>query len=253
MTRALIGYTGFVGSNLRDAGHYDAFYNSANSTEMRGREFDEVVCAGVSAVKWKANREPDADWAQISALIENLRQLRVRRFVLISTVDVYQHPIGVTEDDAADEQGAAYGVHRAKLERFVAETFPNHAIVRLPALYGPGLRKNAIYDLQHDNMIEAINPGGCFQWYDVSCLHGDLKKIAEGKVKLINIAAEPVRMSEIGDRFFPGKLRPLDPLEAAPRYDMHTRHAPLLGGTTRYHYTREQVLGGIEAYLKAGK
>ncbi len=146
---------------------------------MRGREFDEVVCAGVSAVKWKANREPDADWSQISILIENLRQLRAHRFVLISTVDVYQRPLDVTEDDAADLRGSAYGVHRAKLERFVAESFPRSVIVRLPALYGPGLRKNAIYDLQHNNMVEAINPRGCFQWYDVSRLHDDLATIAQ--------------------------------------------------------------------------
>lgn len=251
MTRALIGHTGFVGSNLLSASRYDALFNSKNSAEMRGGRFDEVVCAGVSAVKWKANREPAADWEQIRSLMENLGHLQARRFILISTVDVYQRPIDVTEDDAPDEQGAAYGVHRAKLERFVAETFPNHAIVRLPALYGPGLRKNALYDLRHDNMVEAINPRGCFQWYDVGRLDGDLKKITDAKLEVVNLSPEPVAMSEIGDRFFPGKLRAPDSSGDAPRYDMRSRYAEVLGGVAHYHYTREEVLSGIESYLAA--
>ncbi len=249
MTRALIGYTGFVGSNLLAAGGFDAQYNSTNSADMRGRDFDEVVCAGVSAVKWKANRDPEADWQHVSGLVENLRQITARRFVLISTVDVYQRPIDVTEDDAADEQGGAYGVHRAKLERFVAQTFADYVIVRLPALYGPGLRKNAIYDLQHNNMVDAINPNGRFQWYDVGRLHDDLEAISNKSLNIINIATEPVAMSEIGDRFFPGMLRVPNPSEAAPSYDMRTRHADLLGGKAPYHYSREQVMAGIEAYL----
>ena len=41
----------------------------------------------------------------------------------------------------------AYGRNRLQLERWVREDFPAALIVRLPALYGKGLKKNCLYDL----------------------------------------------------------------------------------------------------------
>ena len=39
-----------------------------------------------------------------------------------------------------------YGKNRFWLEKKITENFPNHLIVRLPALYGKNLKKNFIYD-----------------------------------------------------------------------------------------------------------
>jgi nucleoside-diphosphate-sugar epimerase len=248
--RALIGHTGFVGSNLIQFGRYDALFNSKNSGDLREERFDEVVCAGVSAVKWMANKEPEADWRGIASLIENLKHVKAKRFVLISTVDVYQKPIDVTEADLADDDGAAYGVHRAKLEHFVASTFENCLILRLPALFGRGLKKNAIFDLRHNNMVEAIDPRACFQWYDVRRLEKDMATISRAKISLMNIAAEPIPMAEIGERFFPGKLRKPDPSKPAARYDMKTRYANSLDGAGSYHFSRADVIESIGDYLR---
>lgn len=41
----------------------------------------------------------------------------------------------------------AYGRNRLQLERWVREDYPNALIVRLPALYGIGLKKNFLFDL----------------------------------------------------------------------------------------------------------
>lgn len=251
--RALVGHTGFVGSNLRESGRYDAFFNSTNSHDLRGQSFTEVVCAGVSAIKWKANKDPEADWAGIVTLIENLKHVHTQRFVLISTVDVYQSPVGVTEADPADTAGAAYDVHRAKLEHFIAMTFVDHLILRLPALYGPGLKKNAIYDLRHDNMVEAVDPRGRFQWYDVRRLERDMGKISAAGLKFVNITSEPVPMSAIGERYFPGKLQDPHPSKPAVRYDVRTKYAEVLGGRGNYHFDSAQVLASIGDYLQEGR
>lgn len=251
--RALIGHTGFVGGNLVRAGRYEALFNSSNSETMRGGHFKEVVCAGISAVKWKANKEPETDRAAIHILIENLKHVTADRFVLLSTIDVYQPPVGVTERDPAASEGAPYGVHRAAFERFIAKTFTNHLIIRLPALYGRGLKKNAIFDLRYDNMVDAIDPRGSFQWYDVRRLECDIAAITDANLTLVNIAPEPVTIATIAERFFPGKLREADPNKSAVSYDMQTIHAGVLGGADLYHFDRETVLNSIGNYLESGE
>lgn len=250
--RALIGHTGFVGTNLASREDYTHFYNSANGSEMRGKTFNEVVCAGVSAIKWLANKNPSQDWQNIRQLIENLAQIKTRRFVLISTVDVYQSPQNVTEINPADLDGSAYGSHRARLEAFVIEKFSDCLIVRLPALYGEKLKKNALYDLINDNMVESIDPYASFQWYDVRRLAADIRLISESNVRIINICAEPIPMHEIGDKFFPGKLRTSAAVSSSMRYDVRTQHAKLLGGEGLYHFSSDQVLSGIQSYLESG-
>jgi nucleoside-diphosphate-sugar epimerase len=177
----------------------------------------------------------------------------VDRFVLLSTIDVYQPAVGITERDPVASEGAPYGVHRAAFERFVAKTFANHLIIRLPALYGRGLKKNAIFDLRYDNMVDAIDPRGSFQWYDVRRLERDIAAITDAKLTLINIAPEPVTMSAIAERFFPGKLHEAGLDRPAVSYDMQTIYASVLGGDGLYHFNRETVLNSIGSYLESGE
>ena len=61
MRAALIGHSGFVGSNLARQTRFDSTYNSSNIESIAGQEFDLLVCAGVRAEKWIANANPDAD------------------------------------------------------------------------------------------------------------------------------------------------------------------------------------------------
>ena len=84
MNNALIGYTGFVGSNLAEQAPFEHLYNSKNIEEMNGEHFDTVVCAGVSAVKWLANKEPENDRANIAKLEATLASIKAKKFILIS-------------------------------------------------------------------------------------------------------------------------------------------------------------------------
>src|SRR5205823_2320580 len=94
---ALVGHTGFVGSNLASQRQFGALFNSKNIEEMGGGSFGLVVCAGVQAKKWWANQNPEADWQGIVRLLDVLKSIQAETFVLISTVDVYTNPMGVTE------------------------------------------------------------------------------------------------------------------------------------------------------------
>lgn len=150
MKDALIGYTGFVGSNLYQQHPFNKVYNSKNIEEMVGNSFDLVVCAGVKAQKWFANTHPEEDLADIQSLMNVLRQVEIKRFVLISTIDVYPNPIDVNENTEIDPSlQQAYGKNRLILEEWVKNQFPLHHIIRLPGLVGKGIKKNFIFDLLH--------------------------------------------------------------------------------------------------------
>ncbi len=246
---ALIGHTGFVGATLVAAGAYDATYNSGNIGTIAGRSFRRVVCAGVSAVKWRANLEPEADRAGIQTLIDALATVAAEHFVLISTIDVYPVPVGVDERDAAGGVTLhPYGRHRFALEQFVRQHFASHSIVRLPALFGAGLKKNALFDLMHDHRTEAIDPEARFQWYPLARLTADIETIVAARVGLINVTAEPITMALLRARFFP-TARLGEPTPDPAQYDVRSIHDRLLGGRHGYHLAAADVLAAMGRFL----
>jgi len=250
MTTALIGHTGFVGGTFLAEQPWGACYNSSNIADIAGQEFDLLVCAGVSAVKWQANKDPDTDRAGISRLTGPLATVRAREMVLVSTIDVYPHPnAGGTEDTAIDPAtNHAYGRHRFELEQWCAARFPNLRIVRLPALFGTGLRKNAIYDLIHGHMVGDINPASAFQWYPLARLWSDIAVARQAGLDLVNLFPEPLPMRRIIDTLFPGA--PVgQATHPAPRYDMQTRHGALFGGPGPYCMYEDAVFAALSAYV----
>ena len=87
----IIGYNGFVGSNLIRQYDFDLFYNSKNYKEIENKEFNLVVCCGISAAKWWANLNGNEDLNNINNLLNSLKTIKCNRFVLISTIDVYDN------------------------------------------------------------------------------------------------------------------------------------------------------------------
>jgi len=246
MSSALIGHTGFVGTNLRAAVPFDALVNSTNVEELRGRSFDLIVCAGVRAEKWKANRDPDGDLAAIERLITVLREVRALHFVLVSTVDVFERPLGVDESTHADARHP-YGRHRRLLEALCAHEFPT-LIARLPALFGPGLKKNALFDLLHDNHVDKIHPDSSYQFYDLRWLWPDVERARAAGIQLLHLATEPIAMREIASRCFGRELRA--PPDAPARYDVRSRHAAVWGAKDGYLRPRDEVLSALDAFVR---
>jgi hypothetical protein len=247
---ALVGYTGFVGSTLHRARAFDVLVNSRNADDLRGGDFDLLIHAGVPAVKWIANKDPAADRAAISSIRDVLATTKIKELILISTIDVYPDP-SAPLDESADidpSRNHAYGRHRFELEQWVRAQFANVRIVRLPALFGEGLKKNVVFDLLHDNQVGDINPASRFQWYPRARLNADVEKIRARDIRLINLFPEPIRTSEIVDRFFPGA--PTAPaFEPAPVYDLRTSYCDLFGGPPGYMLGRAAVLDELAAFI----
>lgn len=148
MTSALVGYTGFVGGNLCRAGHFDGLYNSRNIKTAYGTRPDLLFYAGVRAEKYVADKFPEKDMEAMEEALSNMQSIAPKKLVLISTIDVLADSVGADEDTPASGKGA-YGENRAWLEREVRRCFPDCLIVRLPALFGQGLKKNFVYDMMH--------------------------------------------------------------------------------------------------------
>lgn len=150
MRSCLIGYTGFVGSNLDLQYTFTDRYNSKNIEAIDGKSYDFCICAGVKAQKWVANQNAELDLDEIKSLIKHLEKAKIKRFILISTVDVYPKPIGVDEDSQINRDNHhAYGLNRLYLEDWVAHHFEDYLIIRLPGLIGQNIKKNFIYDILH--------------------------------------------------------------------------------------------------------
>jgi hypothetical protein len=251
MPSALIGHSGFVGSTLLRQRSFDHLYRSTNIGECTGKNFDFAVCAAAPAQKWIANRDPESDRKTIDGLIAHLRGIRCDTFVLVSTVDVFREPVGVTESSPVDEEGLhAYGRNRRRLEQAVEEHFPRHLVVRLPGLVGPGLRKNVIYDFLNGNNLAAIESRAVFQFYPMVCLWADIQAALSLGLDLVHLTAEPVSVAEVSAAGFG---RPFaNTLAGTPaKYDMRTRHAAAFGGTGDYQYARRESLLAIRAYAQS--
>ena len=144
----LVGSTGFVGGNLAAKHAFAAVCHSTDIAAQFGAKPDLCVYAGVPAAMFLANADPDADLAVMAAARENLRQIAPKQLVLISSIAVYADSRGKNEQSPMTPDGLpAYGRNRLQLERWVREDYPNALIVRLPALYGIGLKKNFLFDL----------------------------------------------------------------------------------------------------------
>lgn len=146
----LIGHTGFVGGALLRQTTFDTCFNSRTIGGIADQSFGTVVCAAAPGSMIEANRAPERDRAQIDSLIGHLSRIKAERFVLISSIAVLaDFDGGEDEGTQAFQQALTYGRHRRMLEAFVEDRFPQFLIVRLPALFGRGLRKNFVFDLMN--------------------------------------------------------------------------------------------------------
>jgi len=144
----LVGYTGFVGSNLASLKSFDMLCNSKNICDAFGQNPELLVYAGVKGTKFWANQYPDEDVLHVQETIENIKKINPGFLVLISSVDVYQELRAVNElTETKQDKLHTYGKNRCYLEKWVIENIENYLIVRLPAIYGNNLKKNFIYDL----------------------------------------------------------------------------------------------------------
>jgi len=234
--RALIGHTGFVGSNILHQASFDKCYNSKNIESIAGEKFDTVVCAGVSSVKWKANKEPREDFEQIQRLISCLASAHIKKLILISTIAVYNKPAE-----------SAYGSHRLYLETYLKNTYEDLYITRLPSLFGKGLKKNAIYDLINEDYRFLPGPWSFFQYYCLDNIWSDVTKQLDLGIKILNLSTEPIAFDKVLKLFEVEAERTVTGKTVQEK--MQTDYARYWGKKGKYLYTQSEILTDLRRFI----
>ena len=250
MNDALIGYSGFVGSNILSRHKFNKLYDINNISEIEGKQFDLVVCAGAPGIKWKANKYPQKDRDNINYLIKNLAKVKTKKIILISTIDVYPNVDKVNEDSKIDKSKLNfYGKHRRILEEFIESHF-NSTIIRLPGLFGKGLKGNVIYDLLNKR-YEYVPKNGIMQFYNLDYIWIDINIAIQNNLSVINLSTEPLSIKTITEEIFHLDINYIsNRINKAQYYNMQTKHNYLWKSEIPYLYYKEHILRDLKLFIK---
>lgn len=243
MKSAIIGYSGFIGSNLVKLHKFTDYYNSQNIKSIKNKKYDLIVSAATKAERWRANQNPEKDWKEINNLLKNLKTVKTKHFVLISTVDVYPNPNGINEDFSIKKNDIkqAYGRNRFKMEQKIRAIFSKVTILRLPQIFGEGLKKNFAYDLIHDNALDFTHKDSLLQFYNLKNLWKDIQKAIKLNVPVLNLAIEPITAKELAKFSLGINFKTITP-QPPFRYDMTTKFG-------KYLYSKKQILKELKEFI----
>ena len=81
--KILVGYTGFVGSNIYRKGKFDSVYDSKNIEDAYNTNPELLVYSGLPAEKYLANNFPEKDMELIYQAQKNISSINPKKIVLI--------------------------------------------------------------------------------------------------------------------------------------------------------------------------
>lgn len=192
--RALVGHTGFVGSNLVAPGRFTDYSNSTKP--LAPGHYDSIICTALKGTKWKANLNPDEDMLWLNRLAQMLEKCTTDEFILVTTIDT--HP------DSPDAK-SVYAKHRRWFEDWIKARYNHVRILRLPALVGKNLKKNVLFDLLNNAIVE-VNPESEYQWYFLDRLWNDINRMRSMGLVDWTITTPPIDMEWIMTELFPDRL-----------------------------------------------
>lgn len=248
MDNALFGYTGFVGNNLLKFFKFNHFYNSKNINDSKNKSFNKVFISCLPSKKWYANKFPEIDNENIDNIKKVLKTIKSNKIILISTIDVYENTNKELNEDYNfnPENNHVYGRNRYNFELFIKKNFDNYLIIRLPALFGKGLKKNIIFDLLNNNQIEKIPYNSYFQWYDLEDLYNDINICEKNNIKECNFFTEPLNSKEIFKLF---NYKNYSNNKKTIIYNLQTIHYKKFNNKNKYIRNKNIILNKIKNFI----
>lgn len=171
----IIGGNGFVGSAITRAcqriGMECAVLTRNNIDQFAGKACDILINANGNSKKYLADREPVWEFdASVRSVRASLANIKSERYIYLSSCDVYpdcSSPDSTHEDQYLEiSKQSTYGFHKFLAEQCVIHCAPEWLIFRMGGFVGPGLKKNAIFDILHGGPLW-LDPNSKLQFINV--------------------------------------------------------------------------------------
>ncbi len=106
-----------------------------------------------------------------------------------------------------------------------------------------------IFEILGFSALNFTDSRGMFQYYNLKYLFNDIQKARENNIKILNIATEPVLISDIyktltGNEFVNEFDKPI------PYYNFKTKHDKIFNGQNGYIQNRDFVLNDIKEFVE---
>jgi len=253
MKNALIGYTGFIGSNLKKKIKNCEYYNSKNINRIISKNYETIYCSANDARIWYANQNPFEDLLKIIKFIKILKKVKCKKFILISSIEVYNkktlNPYN-EKSKISTSTKPNYGSNRFLLELLVRKIFLNFLIIRLPVVYGEGMKKNILYDLINNNNLSKINLDDVLQFYPVKFLFNDIQILIKKKINIINLSSAPISVNDVVKKIKFSKK--LNKFKKKRIYNMTSLYANFFK-KINYRFDQEEILRDIKFFYYKSK
>ena len=194
----IIGAAGFIGSAITNEastrGLDVAPVTRGNYDALRGTQADCLINAAGNSRKFVDTRDPVLGFEQtVNTTMRLMHDFSFKFFVHLSSGAVYPH-----EDDPAQNsedttllpgEMSNYGFHKWLAERLALKYAPRHLILRMGGFVGPGLKKNAVFDLLSGAPLH-VHPDSELQFMDT-------RDLAKALFDLISLPAQPTATNQI--------------------------------------------------------
>lgn len=186
-TCIVVGAKGFIGSAIAAEATARGYALTAldidNYVEHQGQEADLLINAAGNSRKFIDNQDPVRGYdLSVTSVMNVLHDFRYEFYIHLSSGAVYpseSDPRHNSENTPLDPaRMTRYGFHKWLAEQVVRHYAPQHLILRLGGFVGPGLLKNAVYDLLSGSPL-FVHPDSEFQYMDTRDLARSLFDLYE--------------------------------------------------------------------------
>lgn len=197
----IVGGNGLAGSAIvRHAKKHNfehEIIQRENKETFFGKSCDVLIFANGNPLKYKANQDPFFDFkASAESVAEYIHKVNYKKFVLISTIDVYEKKSNLVETSEDSEINTSelgpYGYNKLLAENYVRHFCNEHLIFRLPGLVGIGLKKNPAFDFIDKEKKVMISPDSKLNFINTRLVAESIFKILDNDItnQTFNLASK---------------------------------------------------------------
>ncbi|MGD9873612.1 MAG: NAD-dependent epimerase/dehydratase family protein [Kiritimatiellia bacterium] len=199
-TCLVTGAKGFIGSAIvaeaERMGVEVIAVDLDNYEQVRGAKADILINAAGNSRKFIDEQDPTRGFElSVASVMRIMLDFKFGLFVHLSSGAIYSNEGNPALNTEVTElmplQMTRYGFHKWLAEQIVRHYAPKHLIIRMGGFVGPGLKKNAVFDILTGGQL-FVHPDSEFQYMDtrdLARLVFELAGGAAGNETMFNLSA----------------------------------------------------------------